>query len=330
MTAPALELADLSVDFQVGSGSVSAVQDVSLTIAPGEIFGLVGESGCGKTTLSLATLGLLSGNAAVSGDIRIAGHDVTGLDEAGLRRIRGDLAAMVVQDPLTSLDPTFSIGAQLVEAQRVHRKVSKKDARKRAVELLERVGIADAARRMDDPPHRFSGGMRQRVVIAMALANDPSLLIADEPTTALDVTVQDQILGLFRGLRDEFGASILLVTHDLGVVAQLCDRVGVMYAGNLVEVATTRQLFREPRHPYTRGLLSSLPRRDHARGNLSVIPGEVPNLQAPPPGCRFAPRCPHRMDVCEQRPPLLEQPEGSVACWLHPETGASAAGRPAA
>ena len=328
MTAPALEMADVSVDFQVPGGTVSAVQDVSLTIQPGEIFGLVGESGCGKTTLSLATLGLLARNAAVSGDIRVAGHDVTGLDEAGLRAIRGSRAAMIVQDPLTSLDPTFSIGSQLIEAQRVHRRVSKKEARQRAIQLLERVGIADAPRRMGDPPHRFSGGMRQRVVIAMALANDPSLLIADEPTTALDVTVQDQILTLFRGLRDEFGAGILLVTHDLGVVAQVCDRVGVMYAGNLVEVATTRQLFRDPRHPYTRGLLSSLPRRDHARGELSVIPGEVPNLQSPPLGCRFAPRCPHRTDVCDQRPPLLEQPEGAVACWLHPEH--KAAGRPAA
>jgi oligopeptide/dipeptide ABC transporter ATP-binding protein len=328
--APALELERVDVSFSAAGGAVTAVSDVSLTIGQGEIFGLVGESGCGKTTLSLATLGLLPATATVAGRIAVGGHEVTGMPEEELRKIRGDVASMVVQDPLTSLDPTYSIGAQIVEAQRVHREVGRRDARRRAVELLARVGIADAGRRVKDPPHRFSGGMRQRAVIALALANDPSLLIADEPTTALDVTIQDQILTLFRGLRDELGTSILLVTHDLGVVAQLCDRVGVMYAGHLVEVATTRQLFQEPRHPYTRGLLASLPRREHARGRLSVIPGEVPNLQDPPPGCPFAPRCPHRMDVCEQRPPLVSRAEGAVACWLHPPAeGAGGAGAPA-
>jgi oligopeptide/dipeptide ABC transporter ATP-binding protein len=325
----ALELSEVSVEFATAGGPVSAVSNVSLTIPRGEIFGLVGESGCGKTTLSLAALGLLPDSATVSGAIRVTGRDLVGLDEERLRELRGNAVSMIVQDPLTSLDPTYSIGAQLVEAMRVHRPIGRREARRRAAELLTRVGIADAERRLKDPPHRFSGGMRQRAVIAMAIANEPQLIIADEPTTALDVTIQAQILKLLRRLRDELGTSILVITHDLGVVAQLCDRVGVMYAGSLVELATTAQLFRAPRHPYTRALLAALPSREHRRGALSVIPGEVPDLQHPPAGCRFAPRCPHRMDACETRPQLrVAAPGSSVACWWDEQRQAAATDEP--
>jgi peptide/nickel transport system ATP-binding protein len=235
---------------------------------------------------------------------------------------------MVFQDPMTSLDPAFSIGQQVAETIRAHRDEGARAARRRAVEILGLVGIPDPQVRYDDPPQRLSGGMRQRVVIATALVNDPALIIADEPTSALDVTIQSQILDLLKELRARLRTTIVLITHDLGVVAQVCDRVGVMYAGQLMEVAPVEQLFREPAHPYTRALLAALPEKGQEPGSLRVIEGRVPDLAEPPPGCRFAPRCPHRMAECELVPPLApERPEHEVACWLFEATRAAGAER---
>jgi peptide/nickel transport system ATP-binding protein len=305
MTAPILEFRDVGVDYRGREGTVSAVRGVSLQLRAGETFGLVGESGCGKTTPS----------ARVSGEIRLGGTDLVTMNEAKLRELRGNEVSMVFQDPATSLDPTFSIGSQIAETLRAHRPITRAAARQRATELLTEVGIPDAAARYDDPPHRLSGGMRQRVVIGAALANEPALVLADEPTTALDVTIQAQILDLLSDLQTRLGSTVLLITHDLGVVAQACDRVGVMYAGQLVEVAPTRELFASPRHPYTRALLDALPTRARATGGLRVIAGQVPDLSNPPVGCRFADRCPHRMDVCATEPELVVTGSRSVACW---------------
>jgi peptide/nickel transport system ATP-binding protein len=336
-----LSVDHVDVDFATDGGTVSAVSDATFEVQPGEIFGLVGESGCGKTTLALALMGLLPGNATVGGSMRLRDVDLAGLGEDRLRDLRGDRMAMVFQDPMTSLDPAFSIGDQVAETIRAHRDVDRREAKTRALQLLRDVGIPAAERRYDDPPHRLSGGMRQRVVIASALANEPALVLADEPTTALDVTIQAQVLDLLRDLRERAGTTILLITHDLGVVAQICDRVGVMYAGQIVEVAPARSLFREPRHPYTQALLAALPRTDQPRGSLRVIEGRVPDLTDPPRGCRFTPRCPHRMPVCERTPPLAaESPVHDVACWLSeatqraggitdPAAGTSTAGRTA-
>jgi peptide/nickel transport system ATP-binding protein len=315
MTAPILEFRDVGVDYRGREGTVSAVRGVSLQLRAGETFGLVGESGCGKTTLSLAVMGLLPPSARVSGEIRLRGTDLVTMNEGKLRELRGNEVSMVFQDPATSLDPTFSIGSQIAETLRAHRPITRVAARQRATELLTEVGIPDAAARYDDPPHRLSGGMRQRVVIGAALANEPTLVLADEPTTALDVTIQAQILDLLSDLQTRLGSTVLLITHDLGVVAQACDRVGVMYAGQLVEVAPTRELFASPRHPYTRALLDALPTRARATGGLRVIAGQVPDLSNPPAGCRFADRCPHRMDVCATEPELAVTGSRSVACW---------------
>ena len=317
----------VDVDFRVADADVSAVSDVSVEIAEGEIFGLVGESGCGKTTLALALMGLLPASADVRGSIRFQGRDLVPLSDDEMRRLRGDRISMVLQDPMTSLDPCFSIGEQVAETIRAHRPADRRAARDRAIRLLRDVGIPDAERRYADPPHRLSGGMRQRVVIATALANEPALMIADEPTTALDVTIQAQVLDLLRDLRRTHHTTILLITHDLGVVAQLCDRVGVMYAGQLVEVAPVETIFRAPRHPYTQALLEALPTAGQARGALRVIEGRVPDLTDPPPGCRFAPRCPHRMPECDRVPPIaLEDAGHAVACWLSDATRAAAVG----
>ncbi len=319
--APVLSVRDLSVRYGSGGAEVSAVSDVSLEVRRGEILGLVGESGCGKTTLSLALMGLLPPTTTVGGSVRLEGEELTGLSEGRRRRIRGDRMAMIFQDPLTSLDPTHSIGSQVAEAITAHRSVSRREAKAKAVRLLSDVGIPDAESRYGEPPHRFSGGMRQRVVIAAALANEPALLLADEPTTALDVTIQAQILTLLRRLRDEHGTTIVLITHDLGVVAQLCDRVGVMYAGQLVETAPVEELFARPRHPYTRALLAALPTSGQPRGSLRVIEGQVPDLSDPPPGCRFLSRCAERLPECVELP-LLAPAAGDreIACWTAPET----------
>ncbi|MDQ2951173.1 MAG: ABC transporter ATP-binding protein [Chloroflexota bacterium] len=320
-----LELDRVDVRFQVGETDVSAVSDVSLQISEGEIFGLVGESGCGKTTLALALIGLLPRTADVRGAIRFQGRDLIGLSDDQMRRLRGDRISMVFQDPMTSLDPCFAIGDQVAETIRAHRPVDRRAARDHALQLLHDVGIPEAGRRYNDPPHHLSGGMRQRVVIATAVANEPALLLADEPTTALDVTIQSQVLDLLRELRRTHHTTILLITHDLGVVAQLCDRVGVMYAGQLVEVAPVEEIFRAPRHPYTQALLAALPTSAQERGALRVIEGRVPDLSDPPPGCRFAPRCPHRMTECDLVPPIAaETPDHLVACWLSEATQAAA------
>ena len=319
-----LEIQHVRVGYRSGTDDVSAVSDVSLQIAEGEIFGLVGESGCGKTTLALALMGLLPGSAEVHGAIRFQGRDLAGLDDDEMRALRGDRISMVFQDPMTSLDPCFSIGSQVAETIRAHRSTDRRAARERAIQLLTDVGIPEPERRYNDPPHRLSGGMRQRVVIATALANEPALLIADEPSTALDVTIQSQVLDLLRDLRRTHQTTILLITHDLGVVAQLCDRVGVMYAGQLVEVAPVVDIFRAPRHPYTQALLAALPSAGQARGALRVIEGRVPDLVDPPPGCRFAPRCPARMPECDRVPPLVAEPgDHHVACWLSDATRAA-------
>jgi len=323
-----LALAHVDVGFATDDGIVSAVSDVSLTVEEGEIFGLVGESGCGKTTLAMALMGLLPASASVAGSVRFGERDVFGLSPEDLRQLRGDRISMIFQDPMTSLDPTFPIGDQVAETITAHRDVSKHAARERALALLADVGIPEAERRYDDPPHRLSGGMRQRVVIATALANEPSLVLADEPTTALDVTIQSQVLDLLRDLRRRLRTTIVLITHDLGVVAQICDRVGVMYAGQLVEVSTVTEIFRNPKHPYTQALLAALPSEQQAPGSLRVIGGRVPDLTDPPPGCRFSTRCPYAMDVCATVPPLAhETGDHLVACWLSEATKA-AAGQP--
>jgi peptide/nickel transport system ATP-binding protein len=321
MSDEVLVLEHVDVGFTTDGGRVSAVSDVSLNVAESEIFGLVGESGCGKTTLAMATMGLLPRTAAVSGSIRFQGLELVGLGGEELRRLRGDRISMVFQDPMTSLDPTFPIGEQVAETITAHRDVDKDAARRRALALLEDVGIPEPERRFDDAPHRLSGGMRQRVVIATALANEPALMLADEPTTALDVTIQAQVLDLLRDLRKRLKTTIVLITHDLGVIAQICDRIGVMYAGQLVEVAPTAQIFRAPRHPYTQALLAALPSHGQLPGSLRVIPGRVPNLADPPPGCRFATRCPFVMVECATVPPLADETaEHRIACWLSDAT----------
>jgi peptide/nickel transport system ATP-binding protein len=322
-----LALEHVDVGFATEDGRVSAVSDVSLSVSEGEIFGLVGESGCGKTTLAMALMGLLPATAHVAGSVRFQGLELLGLPPEELRKLRGDRISMIFQDPMTSLDPTFPVGEQVAETITAHRDVNDARARERALELLGEVGIPEPKRRFGDAPHRLSGGMRQRIVIATALANEPALVLADEPTTALDVTIQAQVLDLLRDLRTRLQTTIVLITHDLGVVAQICDRVGVMYAGQLVEVAPVSEIFRSPRHPYTQALLAALPTQRQVPGSLRVIPGRVPNLADPPPGCRFSTRCPYVMDVCATVPPLAhETDEHLIACWLSEAT--KQAGRP--
>ena len=322
-----LWLEHVDVGFDTEDGRVSAVSDVSLSVSEGEIFGLVGESGCGKTTLAMALMGLLPATAHVAGSVRFQGLELLDLPPEELRKLRGDRISMIFQDPMTSLDPTFPVGEQVAETITAHRDVNDARARERALGLLGEVGIPEPERRFGDAPHRLSGGMRQRIVIATALANEPALVLADEPTTALDVTIQAQVLDLLRDLRTRLQTTIVLITHDLGVVAQICDRVGVMYAGQLVEVAPVAEIFRSPRHPYTQALLAALPTQQQVPGSLRVIPGRVPNLADPPPGCRFSTRCPYVMDVCATVPPLAhETDEHLIACWLSEAT--KQAGRP--
>ncbi|HMG41344.1 MAG TPA: dipeptide/oligopeptide/nickel ABC transporter permease/ATP-binding protein [Acidimicrobiales bacterium] len=295
-----LSIRNLRVGFDSGSDVVEVLDGVNLEVHRGEILGLVGESGCGKTVTSQSILRLLPSPPAriLAGEICFEGRDLLTLSPKGMRSVRGSEIAMIFQDPMASLNPAFTIGDQLIEAQRVHRKVSRSAARERAIELLDRVGISDPERRLEEYPHTLSGGMRQRALIAMALANDPKLLIADEPTTALDVTVQAQILELIRDLSRERGMSVVFVTHDLGVVQELCDRVAVMYAGQIVEQSTVEQLFDGPLHPYTRALLRSRPRLGARLDRLPSISGVVPSPDAMPEGCRFFARCDHREDAC--------------------------------
>jgi peptide/nickel transport system ATP-binding protein len=320
---PILCVEDLRVAFDTHDGLVQAVDGVSWSVAPGRTLGIVGESGSGKTVAATTAMGLLRGaRVRTSGRVLLDGEDLLAASPARLRRLRGDAIAMVFQDPLSALHPLLRVGAQIAEALRAHRGgVSRSAARARAVELLELVAIPDARRRVDAYPHELSGGMRQRAMIAMALAGEPRVLIADEPTTALDVTVQRQILLLLRRLRDELGMAMVLITHDLGVVAETADEVAVMYAGQIVEQAPAGELFAAPQHPYTWGLLRSMPRIDAPAGAaLEPIPGRPPSLADPPPGCRFHPRCPYvrerHRSVEPPLEPLAAMPAHRVACLL--------------
>ncbi|MGW9346529.1 ABC transporter ATP-binding protein [Nocardiopsis flavescens] len=302
-----LDVQDLSVTFSSEDGPLKAVRGVSYRVRRGEALGIVGESGSGKSVTSMAIMGLLPKSASVSGSARVLGQEVIGLNDAQISKVRGDKIAMIFQDPLTSLNPVYTIGYQIAEAVLTHRKVTKQEARKRAVDLLDKVGIPHPDRRVDQYPHELSGGMRQRVVIAIAMANDPDVIIADEPTTALDVTVQAQVLEALEAARKETGAALVLITHDLGVVAGHVDRVAVMYAGRLVETGTVEDVFYRPRMPYALGLLGSLPRMDEARHErLTPILGTPPSLLDLPAGCGFAPRCPMAQEVCHTSEPALE------------------------
>ena len=316
---PVLEIEDLHTEIRLRDAVVHAVDGVSLRVDPGETLGLVGESGCGKTMTALSVINLLPvGGSITSGHIRLGGRELTGLGEQQIRRVRGNEIGMIFQDPLTSLNPTMTVGAQIAEAVLTHRKVSGRQALARAAEVLDLVGLPQPRERLGEYPHQFSGGMRQRVMIAMALACEPRLLIADEPTTALDVTIQKQILELIDGLRQRLDMAVILVTHDLGVIAGQADRVAVMYAGKIAETASTAALFAGPRHPYTEALFQALPENAADTGQrLYSIPGMPPDLTHPPAGCRFAPRCRHARDRCtEQEPPLAgEQAGHEFACF---------------
>src|SRR5579871_5006617 len=305
--APLIEIRDLRVTFRADDGRTThAVDAVDLAVARGATLGLVGESGCGKSVTSLAVMGLLPKQSAeVTGSIRFDGFDLLDIPDQVRRDLRGNRLAMIFQEPMTSLNPSLTVGDQIIESILRHRGGSRSAARKRAIELLRRVHIPSPERRIDEYPHKLSGGMRQRVMIAIALACDPRLLIADEPTTALDVTLQAQILELMRELKAESGAAIILITHDLGVVAEVCDEVAVMYAGEIVERAEVDELFVSPQHPYTVGLLGSIPRLDRRTDHLATIDGLVPNMTRPPLGCRFAARCPFAETACSAAPPPL-------------------------
>ena len=322
---PLLTVDDLRVSFATEEGVVQAVEGVSFELAPGEILAVVGESGSGKSVTAMTLMGLTrSPNARFEGTAHYKGTELVHASEDQLRRVRGAEIAMIFQDPMTSLNPVHKIGSQIIEQVQEHEALPDQQARERAIELLERVGIPRARERVDNYPFEFSGGMRQRVMIALALSCNPSVLIADEPTTALDVTIQAQILHRMRELRDETGAAIILVTHDLGVVADIADRIAVMYSGRIVEEGTLDQIFYDPQHPYTWGLLGSIARVDRPRPErLPAIPGLPPSLADRPQGCHFRPRCPHEFSKCMEVPPLEARVEGQPGhrdrCWLTPE-----------
>ena len=314
---------DLRVSFATEDGVVQAVSGVSFELQAGEVLAIVGESGSGKSVTAQTITGLTRApNARITGSVTYRGRELNGLDDDQLRDVRGEQIAMIFQEPMTSLNPVYRVGDQIAEMIRAHRDVSKREAADRAVELLRSVGIPNPERRVRHYPHEFSGGMRQRVMIAMALALEPDVLIADEPTTALDVTVQAQILRLIDQLNSDRDLAVILITHDLGVVAEVADRVVVMYAGQIVENATLDETFYDPQHPYTWGLLGSLMRLDQSRtARLAQIPGQPPSLLAPPAGCRFAPRCAYAFDKCHE-PPALEARAGGNhldRCWLDPQ-----------
>jgi len=318
-----LEVRGLKTYFYTEDGVVPAVDGVDFALNKGETLGIVGESGCGKSVTSLSIMRLIPDppGKIVDGEIIFEGSNLLKKAEAEMRNIRGNDISMIFQEPMTSLNPVFTIGDQIMEAIILHQRLSKADARKRAIEMLRLVGIPSPERRVDEYPHQLSGGMRQRVMIAMALSCSPKLLIADEPTTALDVTIQAQILDLMRKLRDEFGTAIMLITHDLGVVAELAERVVVMYAGKIVEQADVKPLFGNPLHPYTVGLLGSIPKLTEQQERLQVIEGVVPHPAFMPKGCRFHPRCKEAREICKvEEPELMEQEPGHlVACWKYTE-----------
>ncbi len=314
-----LDIAGLTTRFATPDGEVHAVTDVDLRLVAGETVGVVGESGSGKSQLFLSVMGLLAANGRVEGSARFRGHELIGLSPKELRRYRGSSIAMIFQDPMTSLNPHLSVGRQLTEVLELHKGMDARAATAAAIAMLEQVRIPDAGRRMGAYPHEFSGGMRQRIMIAMALLCRPDVLIADEPTTALDVTIQAQILELLRELTASLNGAIVLITHDLGVIAGLCDRVAVMYAGRIVEEGPVDAIFATPQHPYTRGLLAALPRIDGSgTGELYAIPGQPPNLQRAIQGCSFAPRCAHAVDRCRTERPLARAigPDRRKACHL--------------
>ncbi len=324
--APLLSVADLRVGFATEGGLVQAVDGVSFEVGPGEVLAIVGESGSGKSVTAQTLIGLTrSNNSRIEGSVKLAGKELTDASDAELQRLRGEEVGMVFQDPMTSFNPVYRLGAQIAEAIQAHRpEVSRSDARARAIELFDSVGIPDPEQRVDDYPHEFSGGMRQRAMIAMALALEPEVLIADEPTTALDVTIQAQILRLLEDLNRERGLATILITHDLGVVAEIADRVLVMYAGRIVEQGTLDEIFYDPQHPYTWGLIGSLTRLDRPRPKrLPQISGAPPSLLDLPQGCAFRPRCPHEFGKCAQLPGLdarlADAPAHRDRCWLDPE-----------
>ena len=322
---PALELQGLRTEFRIKGQWHAAVRDLSLRLMPNETLALVGESGCGKSVTAMSVMGLVKppGGRVAAGRILLDGQDLAALPEPALERLRGDRMAMIFQEPMTALNPVMTVGDQVAESLRIHRGLSRRDALDRARGLFEEVKIPSAAARLGEYPHQFSGGMRQRVMIAMALACDPAVLLADEPTTALDVTIQAQVLGLLADLREKHRMAVLFITHNLGVVAQIADRVAVMYAGEIVESGPVRSLFAAPAHPYTRALFAAIPRLDVPGQALAAIPGRVPALDAMPEGCRFAPRCPLRRAGCEAPQALADlAPEHAARC--HVATGALA------
>jgi len=324
MAEPLLHIENLNTHFFTDDGVIKAVNGVDLNIQAGETLAVVGESGCGKSVTALSIMRLIQSppGRIVDGSIRFDGVELSNLNDEAMRQIRGNRISMIFQEPMTSLNPVFKAGSQVAEAVLLHQGVSKSQAMEKAVEMMAKVGIPDPARRAQEYPHQLSGGMRQRVMIAMALACNPRLMIADEPTTALDVTIQAQILDLMNALKNDLGAAIMLITHDLGVVAEMAQRVVVMYTGNVVEQAEVNELFTAPKHPYTIGLLSSIPKLDHPvpeNRMLPTISGVVPSLLDLPPGCNFVRRCPQAMDRCaREMPPLFEINEGHWSrCWLH-------------
>lgn len=315
---PLLAVEGLRVEFPTRRGTLVAVHDASFTIDPGEVLGVVGESGAGKSLTGAAIIGLIDPPGRIaSGNVRLAGRRIDNLPYEAMRRVRGREIGAVFQDPLTSLNPLYTVGRQLVETIRTHLPLGESDARKRAIALLEEVGIPAAARRIDHYPHQFSGGMRQRVVIALALAANPKLIVADEPTTALDVSIQAQIIALLKRLCREHGTAVMLVTHDMGVIAETADRVAVMYAGRIVEIGPVADVIHRPQHPYTVGLMGSIPSIAEERERLTQIDGAMPRLTAIPAGCAFNPRCPHAFERCRhERPELMAAGATMAACWL--------------
>ena len=322
MTDPVLSVRDLTVEFPTRHGILTALSGVSFDIMPGEVLGVVGESGAGKSMTGAAVIGLIERPGRIAGgEVHLQGKRIDNLPEEEMRGIRGRRIGMIFQDPLTSLNPLYRISEQLVETIRTHLPLSQADARKKAVALLDRVGIPDAGRRIDDYPHQFSGGMRQRVVIALALCAEPALVIADEPTTALDVSVQAQIIDVMKELCAEQGAAIMLITHDMGVIAETADRVAVMYAGRIAEIGPVRDVIKDARHPYSAGLMGAIPKMGENLDRLLQIPGAMPRLSAIPQGCPFNPRCSHVFDRCREYRPAASEiaPGRRVACWLYPE-----------
>ncbi|OIK10089.1 ABC transporter ATP-binding protein [Bacillus sp. MUM 13] len=320
MVNPIVEVKGLKTSFITDDGEIPVVNSIDFHINPGEVLGIVGESGCGKSVTSLSIMGLVDSSAGkVEGEILFKGNNLADASEAKMRKIRGNEIAMIFQEPMTSLNPVFTIGEQLTESLRIHRRWNKQKARERAADMLKLVGLARAEELLNEYPHQLSGGMRQRVMIAMAMICEPELLIADEPTTALDVTIQAQILELMKKLNRETDTAIMMITHDLGVVAEMCQRVAVMYAGRIVEEGDVRSIFKSPKHPYTIGLIESVPDMREKKDRLYSIPGNVPKPGGAQLGCQFAPRCAHAMDRClSETPPLHAFENGQqVRCWLH-------------